>query len=338
MPQQALFRAPKYEIQIGDFPLPNPYQGRRSVEWSDDAHFDSARGRTPVTVRSREADGPDAGWITRSSFDAWICPGKLTEEAYRRMFDDLSGLSAGLVFDLLAKSVAGIGELVPMRGGAVAARSAQMELRILDRLWAEFSRVLTEILMQPETGLVALREMMACYGTERLTSQELLRIAARGVDPRKRETPRPFSAELVMVGVSMNTPEHRGIAAFLDIILERARECLDRARHEIVEINRDRWFRDRDGPGGQNLYETMDAPRVARLEDAAALADRSSRLFSRPKILGATDHVGFFVKSGKGLAVSCELFNPCQWVAHVCHFVSTLDRELLLIGRFQYLV
>jgi hypothetical protein len=116
--------------------------------------------------------------------------------------------------------------------------------------------------------------MMACYGTERLTSQELLRIAARVVDPRKRETPRPFSAELVMVGVSVNTPEHRGIAAFLDIILERARECLGRARHEIVEINRDRWFRDRDGPGGQNLYETMDAPRVARLEDAAALADR----------------------------------------------------------------
>jgi hypothetical protein len=65
----------EYEIHIGDFPpLPKPHHGRRSVEWADDPHFDSARGRTPVTVLSREADGPDARWVTRSRFDVWVCP------------------------------------------------------------------------------------------------------------------------------------------------------------------------------------------------------------------------------------------------------------------------
>jgi hypothetical protein len=264
----------EYEIRIGDFPLPKPHHGRRSVEWGDDAYFDSARGRTPVAVVSRETDGPDGRWVTRGRFDVWVCPGKLTEAAYRRMFDDLASLSAGLVFDLLAKSAAGVGEFGVSRAGVVAARSAQMELRILERLWAEFSRVLMGIMLQPETSLVVRREMTACHGTERLAPQELVRIAARGVDPRRSETPRPFTAELAVMGQSVDTPEHRAIATFLDLISERARECLTRARHEIGEVNKDRWFRDRNGPGGQNLYEAVDAPRVARLEGAAVLAER----------------------------------------------------------------
>jgi hypothetical protein len=149
-----------------------------------------------------------------------------------------------------------------------------MELRFLERLWSEFSRVLVEVLMQPETGLVARTEIMACYGTERLAPQELLRIVTRGVDPRRKETPRPFTAELAIMGQSVDTLEHRAIAGFLDVITERARECFKRARHEIGEIERDRWFRDREGPDRQNLYEAVDAPRVARLEDGAALAER----------------------------------------------------------------
>lgn len=264
----------EYEIRIGDFPLPQPLHGRKSVEWGDDAHFDSARGRTPVTVVSREADGPNENWTPRGTFDVWVSPGKLTEAAYRSMFDDLARLSAGLVFDLLAKSVGGVSEIGPSRAGTVAARSAQMELRILTRLWGAFSRVLLEIMQQPETCLVRRREMTACYGTERLVPEEVARVAARGVDPRKRETPRPFTAELAVLSPSVDTPEHRTIAAFLDLISERARECLTRARNEIGEINRDRWFRDRKGPGGQNLYEVVDAPRIARLEAAATSADR----------------------------------------------------------------
>lgn len=263
----------EYQIRIGDFPLPKPHHGRKSVEWADDAHFDSARGRTLVTVVSREADGPGERWVARGSFDVWVCPGKLTEDSYRRMFDDLARLSGGLVFDLVAKSVAGMGESATSRG-AVSARSPQMELRILDRLWSDFSRVLTEIMLQPETNLVARREMTACHGAERIAPEELVRVAARGIDPRKRETPRPFTAELTIMRQSVDTPEHRAIAAFLDLILERARECLARARHEIREINKDRWFRDRGRPGGQSLYEAVDAPRVARLENAAVLADR----------------------------------------------------------------
>lgn len=283
----------EYAIRIGDFWLPDPHSGRKSVEWTDDAHFDSARGQTPVTVVSREADGRDGRWLARGRFDVWVCPGKLTEDAYKTMFDDLAMLSAGLVFDLLAKSTSGLSQLGASRAGAVAVRSAQMELRILGRLWSEFSLELMEIMLQPETGLVVRREMTACRGTERLAPQELVRVAARGVDPRRRETPRPFTAELEVMRQSMDTPEHRAIAAFLDLIFERARECLTRARQEIAEINRDRWFRDREGPGGQNLYEVVDAPRVARLENAAALADRLAsqiRMARRSFPVAATVH------------------------------------------------
>jgi NADPH-dependent ferric siderophore reductase len=55
-----------YEIRIGDFPLPKSHHGRASVEWADDVHFDSARGRTPVTVVSHEVDGPDGRWVARA--------------------------------------------------------------------------------------------------------------------------------------------------------------------------------------------------------------------------------------------------------------------------------
>jgi hypothetical protein len=262
----------EYEIRIGDIVLRGAHHGRKSVEWTDDAHFDSARGRTPVSVLSREADGSDGRWTLRGRFDVWVYPGKITEEAYTRMFEDLAQLSAGLVFDLLSKSMAGVRGSATSKG--VAVHSAQMELRILIRLWSELSRLLMEIMLQPETGLVAHREMMACFGIERLEPQELVKIVARGIDPRKKETPRPFTAELAVVSQSVNTPEHRAIAAFLDLLSERARECLMRARHEINEINMGRWFRDRKGPSGQNFYETVDGPRVARLEYAAAQAER----------------------------------------------------------------
>ena len=100
----------EYEIRIGDFAIERAHHGRRAVEWEDNAYFDSARGQTQITLLSRNGDDPAAAWATRARFDLWVCPGKLTETAYQRMFDDLAKLSGGLVFDLLAKSSTGLGK------------------------------------------------------------------------------------------------------------------------------------------------------------------------------------------------------------------------------------
>jgi hypothetical protein len=263
----------EYEILVGDIPLIQGHHGRKVVEWNDNAYFDSARGQTPVLLRSKDVDGPEDIWTVRARFDAWVCPGKLTESAYQRMFDDLAVLSSGLVFDLLSKSRFSMASLRGMRSGAVAARSAQMELRLMSQLWSGFSKALVAIITQPETSLITHRAMMACHGTERLDPKELIQIVTRGIDPRQKETPRPFTAELTQLRHSIDTHEHRIIAAFLDVLSGRIRECYEKARLEISEIEQDRWFRDRVGPGGLNLFETMDAPRIARLDSAATTAD-----------------------------------------------------------------
>jgi hypothetical protein len=149
-PREAQF---EYDILIGDFSIPRPHHGRTAVEWADDVYFDSARGQTSVTIASRVIDAPEAKWAARARFDVWVCPRKLTESAYQRMFDDLAKLSAGLVLDLLSKSSAGVGSLNRSWPGVVAVRSAQLELRILSGLWSEFSRALIEIMIQPVSAV-----------------------------------------------------------------------------------------------------------------------------------------------------------------------------------------
>lgn len=265
----------EYQIRIGDVILPSGRAFRTAVEWEQESYFDSARGRTVVTLWSRPLGTDDMQWRVRAQITGPVTPSKLTEDEFQTMVDDLASLSTGLVYDLVSKSLALVPRTTRSRTGNAIARSGQMELRLIEDTWARLGPAVAQIVRQPESGLQAQRQMRACTGEENLSPTELMRIVARGVDPRHRALRSAFTAEVEVVHQTLETRENRVIAAFLDLLLQRLRDCRARAEHEIALIEADRWFRDR--AGSASLFHLVDEPRIATLHEAARRARATSR-------------------------------------------------------------
>jgi len=140
----------EYQVRIGD-EVPDDATGRDFgliVLWSEGVYFESARGRVPVQLRSRE-QGSAREWRVRAQFFVNVLPSKLGEERYQAMFEDLRAVSTGLVFDLLSKSRLNLGL---SKKGSLSSRPANAELSVLERLWASVSYALQQIATQPMAG------------------------------------------------------------------------------------------------------------------------------------------------------------------------------------------
>lgn len=275
----------EYQVRIGDELYPPTIIGRKSVEWSDRDYFDSARGPTRLSLLERLEDS-DEPWCERFVCEFWITPGKINDAAFERMTADLSRLSSGLLFDLLAKSTIKIAPRSASGGPSIAAQSAQAELRLLESVWDELARALTLVLQQPEMHLRRSIEQRPCVGTEPLSHNEFARLASIGIDLRRRETPRPFSANVLVTKASADTLENRVIVAFLHLLAARLRECLKRARLEVTLMAERRRFW--SAAGAAEGVADFEQPRRERLQQAGDVAETilarlrlATRAFSR---------------------------------------------------------
>jgi hypothetical protein len=258
-----------FEVQIGDH-RPQEAVGNHFghvVSWRGSEYFESARGRVPVVLVSRGRE--------RARLVVNVLPSKLGEARYESMLDGLTSVSMGLAFDLLSKSRM---RLAPSGVRSVGARPASVELAVLERLWDSLSFTLQQIAAQPATRPHRVRRQRLVWGSERLPGTGLRDLASRGVDPRRPESPRPFYALREVVEENLDTPEHRAIAAFLWLLVDRALECQRRAGDQQRAIQQERPFRDIDQNDGTNLYKDIDRPKLQRLIDAGTrageLADR----------------------------------------------------------------
>src|SRR5690606_15267648 len=147
---------------------------------------DSARGRTIITLWSRPLGADDMQWRVRAQVVGVVTPSKVTEDEFQTMVDNLASLSTGLVCDLVSKSLALVPSTTRNHTGNAIARSGQMELRLIEDTWARLGPAVAQIARQPESGLRVRRQMRACTGEENLSPSELMRLVARGVDPRCR--------------------------------------------------------------------------------------------------------------------------------------------------------
>lgn len=249
----------------------------RNAYWPDALHFNGARGRVWIRLASRPSEGRE-GWRPRALLPVYVRPTKLSEERYRRMFDDLRGLAAGLVFDLRSKSTA---SAALADAGGVSFRPPHLELMLLERVWEDLARALRDIARNPVHRLRRELRHGDCWGGEPLSSRAVERLAASGIDPRRRETPRPFLALRERHYESRDTHEHRVVLGFLQFLEERARQCEAGVRARVEAIERDRPMRDRSAYG-PSLYESEDAPRLRILREAL---DRGRRI--RRQILAA---------------------------------------------------
>jgi hypothetical protein len=253
-----------------------------TADWADATYFDGARGRVWVRLTSRPA-GSDGAWLPRARLPVYVLATKLSEDRYQTMLGQLRRLAAGLVFDLVSPMTRRLdfGEA----DGGVSHRSSQLELRLLERLWASLSRSLQELAQDPSTGIRRIRETRLAWGGERFGAATTARLAATGLDPRRGGVPRPFPAYQERNALDLNTVEHQVILGLLTFLRQRVAACGVDVRRHIAGIEGDRSFRERPGAGGPSLYEVEDQPRVERLRDAWARARRLGRRLAQAQSL-----------------------------------------------------
>ena len=260
----------EYEVRIGD-EEPDEAAGQtfeHVVYWKLTSYFESARGRVSVHLLSRKS-GSSGDWQRRARFAVNVLPAKLGEERYEAMFEDLRAVSVGLVFDLLSKSRLKLG----LAGvGALSSRPASAELVVLERLWSSVSFTLQQIAVQPMAGLRLARERRLVWGSERLGGMGLRELAASGVDPRRKDMPRPFYAVADRIRETFDIAEHRTIAGFLRFLRDRVADCDRRAAEHILAIQKERPFRDVNQVDGSNLFRDLDNPKMERLRLASVRA------------------------------------------------------------------
>lgn len=239
----------------------------RSVSWEFASYFESARGRVALLVESR---GLESGiWRRRAMLPFAVIPSKLGEERYQAMLSELSGLAAGLVLDLVSKSR--IALRFSAAPGSALAGSSQLELRTLDRVWRSLSTLLEEIGRDPVAVIRRREQVRECWGGERHARRGVRQLVGRGIDVRSPESPRPFVSLVEMMEETTATLEHGRIAGVLEELEERALSCALSAETQIRALERERPFRD-VAVGSENLYSSVDLPRIRLLGDAAERA------------------------------------------------------------------
>jgi len=262
----------EYRVLVGDEDPTSESGGMRygtSDIWQEHCYFESSRGLVSVYLLSRTRNTDDP-WRERAALVLNVVPEKLGEARYLAMFEELRGLSVGLVFDLVSKThraVRGVG----IRG--VSTRPPHIELMVLEDMWERLSLVLLRMTLQPVLSLKSQAGRRTLWGGERLDPTTLTRLAADGVDPRDARHPRPLKVVERRLSETSDTFEHRVIRGFLEYLSQRVGECQLSATEHIKAIEDDRPHRDVRLVPGPTIYETFDLPRVRRLEDACERAE-----------------------------------------------------------------
>lgn len=269
----------EYRILIGD-QTPVDAIGkafRRHIEWSSEQYLESARGLVRIKLFSRSEQLGDPGWRPRATLPVVVNSSKITEAVFESMVNDLTALSGGLLFDLLSKATAGLRQRAGRSTARVSPRSAQMELRFLERLVDELAATLIVIAEQPQTALRSERVIAAWTGSERLSADGLAWFLARGMNPREASVGHEMLGPRLQVVPETGSAEHGIIRWFLELLLQRAGECAQRASAERASLEADEPYRNRRFDGKPSLFEMFDQPKIARLVEAEKRAERVRR-------------------------------------------------------------
>lgn len=236
----------------------------RFVIWDDAAYFEGARGLVWVRLCSRPTAGKQI-WSDRSFVPIVVASGKLSAERYTTMLEQMSGLAAGLVLDLVSKTMRSTRlSLLPAEAQI---RTSAVELRILESVWPVVAANLQQIAQAPERRLKQQFKTTNCWGSERLDAGSMITLVRNGNDPRRRSTSLPFRARVGRIEESLDTTEHRVIRGFVDLLHQRACECRTNLVRHIESLELDRKWRDRPSAVGGSLYVSEDLPRIQRLQD-----------------------------------------------------------------------
>ena len=182
-------------------------------------------------------------------------------------------LAAGLVFDLYSKMFRSL--QFAESAGAVSSRSSQMELRLLERLWASLAPALQQVAADPVKQISVRREVRPFWGGERLGERTVARLAAEGLDragrgaaavPRLRRALRRDAAE---VG-ARHHPRPAALPGARAANCAAACAATSRGSRPTARCAS-------APPGAKSLYEAEDLPRLRRLRASLARAEALPR-------------------------------------------------------------
>lgn len=273
----------EHRIFVGDVPLselvPTPEDAAGvalggQLFWRDLAYFESARGQTGIMLEARPEDRVSDTWQRVLDVRVYVLPSKLGEERYQRMANDLQELSRGLLVDLYGKSTQTHDLRFAKEGKAYHSRERELESieAVLDRL----GTLLRAIRQRPASRVQTVTWQQSYWGGERLTPAAIDWLSRRGTAPSTSK--RPLAIRTRRRVETFDVPEHRVARAFLEILIRRADYCAEVARRHVRAIASDQHLRDVRLGDGPTIYESVDLPRIKRLEEAVRRAERSASL------------------------------------------------------------
>lgn len=249
--------AVEFKLKIGDefVPIsPQYYPGR--VEIGKTQFFESAAGKTDLTVFGFDQDGHELFSVTRSIY---VIPSKIGQANYQRMVNDLNAVCHALLNDLLGKSKHG---KVWNRFRKRSFRSHEEELIAIRRMWKQFSVDLRMIAAGPQGYLARKNVVILPHGKNAANYRTQRRILQR-CSPGSSYLDKQLSSRLEY---SLDTVEHRLLKKFIKILLLRVSACLKGINNSIRELQTNGVFRKQSFGGNKSLYELEDLPRIVRLE------------------------------------------------------------------------
>ncbi len=240
--------------------------------WQEHPYFESARGRTSVLVESRPEESFSGDWVPVIRVDVYVLPSKLGEGRYDGMARDLQELSRSLLVDLYGKSR----QTRDLRfsGEGRVWHSHEHELASIEKVLDQLGNVLGAIARRPASRVQSVLRQQRYWGSEQLGVQAMADLARRGISLRIVDRPVLVRSRRRME--SFDVPEHRVTAALLDILGRRIGHCSNAARGHIRAIKSDQHLRHVRLSSGPTLYESVDMPKMARLQQALSKARRSS--------------------------------------------------------------
>ncbi len=256
----------EYRVRVGDRVIDDladaaPRQFGSTLQWPDCLLFESAAGKTTLTVEHRTADTVGR-WQVLLTATVLVVPSKAGEAGYSKMSRDVAELSRALLSDLYGKST--LQQDVRSSRRSRSLRNPLEELHGLERAICEAERVLHLISLHPSSRIETLIAPRRLRGDERLTP--------RALNHSSRRTQGSGGDRTLLVETKRETfdiPEHRALAHAIESIAMRAQACRRAFAAKIEEIEESRCYRDvRFQHGEPSLFETDDVPRLTRLAEA----------------------------------------------------------------------
>ncbi|MCC2671013.1 MAG: hypothetical protein K0Q72_3484, partial [Armatimonadetes bacterium] len=238
--------------------------------WQESAYFESGRGETRVRLQSRPRGASPPPWASLCEICVYVIPTKIGEDAYQAMVEDLGALSRSLLTDLYGKSVRTYD--VKFARQVRLYHSREEELDAIATVIDQLGVLLGSIQRRPASRVGRQITRGSYWGTERLTPRAVAAASRQGSSIRG--SMRPVSIMQEQLTETFDIPEHRVLKGFLYLLERRTDLCARAAAMHIHAIGEERPLRDVRLGAGPSIFESIDVPKVNRLNAALRNAER----------------------------------------------------------------